>query len=66
LSTKKPLSDKDYLLCIGVAGIVYSLVLVEMLHTSELVNNIVGESQTKVSALPISGYIILHWRSQKF
>ena len=57
--TKELFQDRTYLLIAVLTGIAFNLVIIEMLHLSQLVNVVIGNSKTNTSASLVSGFIIL-------
>jgi len=52
--TKVLFQDGTYLLCIGISGITYNMIIVEMVHLSQFINHI----DDKISASLTSAYIL--------
>ena len=57
--TKELFEDRTYFLSNVITGIAYNLIVIEMLHLSQLVNFIMDGSNMTTSASLVSGFIIL-------
>ena len=57
--TKELFQDRTFLLISVITGITFNLIIVEMLHLTQLVHVILDDSKTNASASSMSGFIIL-------
>ena len=63
---KELVKDKTYLLCVALSGVTLHLIVVEMLHLTQLIGKVVRDSNMKVSVSLTSGFIISAFAASAF
>ena len=56
--TKELFFDKTFQFCINIAGVIYSLSLIEMLHLSQLLSHVISGSNMNNFVSLLGGYIV--------